>query len=102
VQNLAKGANAPLPPGPVAVRVTAAASFAGKYVSFQRYRGIDRRWVTIKTVALTTGTGAAAPTVVSARTFTAVLRRGLRVRAVLGLAQTGSCYWAGKTNTISS
>jgi plastocyanin len=85
-----------------AVRVTAASSFAGKFVSFQRYRLIDRRWVTIKSVALTAGTGAAAPTVVSSRTFTARLIRGLRVRAVLGLAQTGSCYWAGKSGTIRS
>jgi len=85
-----------------AVRVTAATSFAGKLVSFQRYRLSDRRWVTIRTVALTAGTGATAPTVASVRTFTARLVRGLRVRAVLGLAQTGSCYWAGKSGTIRS
>jgi plastocyanin len=85
-----------------AVRVTAASSFAGKFVSFQRYRLSDRHWVTIKSVALTAGTGAAAPTVVSSRTFAARLIRGLRVRAVLGLAQTGSCYWAGKSGVIRS
>jgi plastocyanin len=84
------------------VRVTAAASFAGKFVAVQRYNASLGRWQTFKSVALAARTGAAAPTVVSGATFTSALKPRLRLRAVLGLAQTGSCYWAGRSNTIAS
>ena len=83
------------------MRVTAAASFAGKYVAVQRYSTSLRRWQTIKNVALA-AKGGVAPTVVSGASFTARLKAGLRLRAVLGLAQTGSCYWAGRSNVTSS
>lgn len=84
------------------VRVTAAATFAGKYVAVQRYNGTLRRWQTFKSVKLAVRAGGTAPTVVSGATFSAALRIGLRLRAVLGLAQTGSCYWAGRSNIVTS
>lgn len=84
------------------VRVTAAASFAGKYVAVQKYNAALRRWQTFKSVALRTLPGGTAPTVASGATFTARVSARLRLRAVLGLAQTGSCYWAGRSNVIAS
>jgi plastocyanin len=84
------------------VRVTAAASFAGKYVAIQRYNGALGRWQTFKSVRLVAAGGGVAPTVISGATFRAAIASGLRLHAVLGLAQTGSCYWAGRSGIVRS
>jgi plastocyanin len=84
------------------LRVSATQSFAGKYASFQRYNGTLHRWVAVKTVALKTGTGGVAPTVVSAATFKARVKTGLRLRATLSQAQAGTCYAPGLSNTARS
>lgn len=84
------------------LRVFAAQSFAGKHATFQRYRLASKRWVTVKTVALRAGSTAVAPTLISSARFGAHVKAGLRVRALLGQAQVGSCYLAGKSNTIRS
>ena len=84
------------------VRVFAAQSFAGKHATFQRYRSTLRRWVKVKSVLLRANTTGVAPTVITSATFHARIRAGLRVRVVIGQSQVGSCYLAGKSNTIRS
>lgn len=88
--------------GRYSLRVLGASSFAGKYASFQRYNGTLRRWVAVRTVLLKASSTGVAPTVASAASFRSSIRGGLRVRAILGQAQVGSCYAAGLSNTILS
>ena len=85
-----------------ALRVLAAQSFAGKSATFQRYRSTLKRWVTVKRVLLKANTTGVAPTVISSAKFRSSLRAKLRVRVVLGQAQVGTCYLAGRSNTIRS
>jgi plastocyanin len=84
------------------LRVFAAQSFAGKYATFQRYRVAVRRWVTVKRVLLRANATGVAPTVITSAKFRSSIKAGLRVRAVLGQAQVGACYMAGRSNTIRS
>jgi len=84
------------------LRVFAAESFAGKYATFQRYRVAIRRWVTVKRVLLGANATGVAPTVITSAKFRSSIKAGLRVRAVLGQAQVGTCYLAGRSNTIRS
>lgn len=84
------------------VRVLAAQSLAGRAVAFQRYRAATRTWVRVRTVFLRPGGTATAPTVVSAATFRARVRRNLRVRVVMGQAQVGPCYLPGRSNVVRS
>jgi plastocyanin len=81
--------------------ISAGSTFAGKYASFQRYNGTLHRWVAVKTVRLTAGTGVA-PTVVSTASFRTALASGLRVRVTLPQPQVGGCYAPGTSNTVSS
>lgn len=91
-----------LAPRRYSLRVFAGDSFAGKYASFQRYRPALARWVTVKRVLLRANATGTAPTVVTSARFRSRIRAGLRVRAVLGKAQVGTCYLAGRSNTIRS
>jgi plastocyanin len=84
------------------LRVFAAQSFAGKYASFQRYRPALRRWVRVKRVILRPNGTGVAPTVITSAKFRSGIKAGLRVRVVLGQAQVGSCYVAGRSNPIRS
>jgi hypothetical protein len=86
--------------GKFAASVTAAQSFVGKYVVFQRLR--KAKWVSLKKVSLKTVTTTTAPTQVSSATFRIKLTAKLRVRAVLPLPQAGSCYLAAKSKAIRS
>jgi plastocyanin len=91
--------------GKFSTRVSAAQSFVGKAVAFQRYVSARHRWNTVKTVFLGTRAAAATPlagTTVSSVTFRAKLKSGLRVRAVLPPGQTAPCYLAAKSATIRS
>jgi plastocyanin len=81
-----------------AVRISAAQSFAGKFVSFQRLR--LRHWRGVKRVLLKANSTGVAPTVVTSAKFRSSLRRGVRVRVVLTQKQAGACYLAGRSNTI--
>jgi plastocyanin len=81
------------------VQITAAQSFAGKAVAYQRHNRRLRRWVTIRRVVLRTASGPVG-TVVTSATFRARPRRGLRLRVVLPQAQAGACYLAAASNTI--
>lgn len=84
------------------LRVSAAVSFAGKYATFQRYSRALKHWRGVKRVLLKANTTGVAPTVVSSAKFRARVKARTRVRVVLKQAQVGSCYLAGRSNTIRS
>ncbi len=84
------------------VRVTAADSFAGKAVSFQRFDRARSIWVTVRRVTLRPGPSAVAPTVLSSATFTARVRARVKVRALLSQSQASPCYLFGRSNLIFS
>jgi plastocyanin len=84
------------------LKVTAGESFAGKYVSFQRYNGTKKRWVAVKAVALKASKAGVAPAVVAVASFRSTIKAGLRVRTTMAQAQVGTCYAAGLSNTIRS
>lgn len=81
-------------------RVTAAQSFTGKTILFQRYRPAVRRWATLKRVRLGAATTATAGTVVTPARFRARIRRGWRLRVFLPQTQAGACYLAAPSNTL--
>jgi len=84
------------------LRVFAAASFAGKYATFQRYNGALGRWVKVKRVLLRANSTGVAPTVISSVSFRSAIKPRLKVRVVLPLLQVGSCYRPGRSNVILS
>jgi plastocyanin len=84
------------------LHVSAAESFAGKIATFQRYSKTKRRWVKVKRVVLQADTTGVAPTVVTSATFRSGIKARQRVRVTLGAKQVGSCYLAGRSNTIRS
>jgi hypothetical protein len=86
--------------GKFSVSVTAAQSFAGKYVVFQRLR--RTKWVTLKKVTLATARTTTAPTQVTSATFRIKLAARLRVRSILPAAQAATCYLGAKSKVIRS
>jgi hypothetical protein len=82
------------------LRVSAGENFGGKYVSFQRYNGVTKRWVAVKVVPLKASKAGVAPTIFSVAAFRSTVKTGLRVRATMAQAQVGTCYAAGLSNTI--
>lgn len=84
------------------ITVTAAQSFAGKYATFQRYRPGIKRWRTVRRVLLQANTTGVVPTVITSAKFRSRIKARLRVRVLLGKGQVGSCYAAGRSNTIRS
>ena len=86
--------------GKFTASVTAAESFVGKYVVFQRLR--NSKWVTLKKVTLKTVKTTTAPTQVSSATFRLSLKAKLRVRSILPLTQAGTCYVAAKSRVVRS
>jgi plastocyanin len=94
-----------LAPRKFRVTVLAADSYAGKFVLFQRYSLVKRRWLTVRSVVLRAGstlTTPINPSRVSTATFGAKIRVRLRVRAYLTQAQVGSCHAASASTTIRS
>ena len=81
-------------------RVTAAQSFSGKTIVFQRYRAGVRRWTTLKRVTLGASTTPTAGTFVTPANFRARIRKGWRLRVLLPQAQAGTCYLAAPSNTL--
>jgi plastocyanin len=84
------------------LHVLAAESFAGKIATFQRYNKTKKRWVKVKRVVLQADTTGVAPTVVTSARFRSGIKARQRVRVTLGARQVGSCYLAGRSNTIRS
>ena len=91
-----------LAPKRFSVRVSAAASFAGKVGVLQRYNATLRAWVRVRTVTLKAVAGGVAPTVISGLTFRANVVARRRLRVVLPQAQVGACYLPGTSNTVLS
>ncbi len=94
-----------LAPRKFRVTVLAADSYAGKFVLFQRYSSVKRRWITVRSVVLRAGSTLITPinpTSVSTATFRAKIRVRLRVRGYLTQAQVGGCYAASASTTIRS
>lgn len=87
------------------VTVLAVESYAGKFVLFQRFSSTQRRWVTVRSVALrAAGTLATPidPTSVSSAVFRSRVKSRLRVRVLLTQSQAGSCYLSRASATIRS
>lgn len=82
------------------VRVFAADSFAGKYVTFQRFNAVLKRWANVRTALLRANTTGVAPTVISSVTLTSRVKARSRVRVVLPQAQVGGCYAPGVSSAI--
>jgi hypothetical protein len=82
------------------VSVTAAQSFVGKYVVFQRLR--NAKWLTLKKVTLAVVKTTTAPTQVSSSTFRIKLPTQLRVRSVLPAGQAATCYLPSKSGVVRS
>jgi plastocyanin len=91
-----------LAPHRYALRVFAAASFAGRYATFQRYSRPLGRWIRVRRVLLRANATGVAPTVISSRSFRSAIKPRLRVRAVLPQLQVGICYRPGRSNVILS
>ena len=85
-----------------ALKVSAAQSFAGKYANFQRYNAKLKQWRGVKRVLLHANTTGVFPTVFTTAKVRSSLKSKVRVRVVLKQAAVGSCYLAGKSNTIRS
>ena len=81
-------------------RITAAQSFTGKTIMFQRYRPAVRRWATLKQVTLGASTTPTAGTFVTPANFRSRTRLGWRLRVLLPQAQAGICYLAAPSNTL--
>lgn len=94
-----------LAPRKFRVTVLAADLFTGKFVLFQRYSSVKRRWITVRSAVLRAGPTLATPinpTSVSTATFRVKIKARLRVRAYLTQAQAGSCYLRRASPTIRS
>ena len=91
-----------LAPHRYSLRVFAAASFAGKYATFQRYSGALGRWIKVKRVLLRANATGVAPTAISSVSFRSAIKPRLKVRVVLPQLQVGSCYRPGRSNVILS
>jgi hypothetical protein len=81
--------------------VTAAQTFNGKYVVFQRRNAKKHKWATIKKVTLTTQSGKA-PTIVTSTSFTVRIIGHPLARLILPAAQAGTCYLSAKSKAIKS
>lgn len=84
------------------LHISAGDSFAGKIATFQRFRSSTKRWVKVRRVLLQANTTGVAPTVITSAAFRSGIKAGVRVRVTLGPKQVGSCYLAGRSNTIRS
>jgi hypothetical protein len=83
------------------VALTAAQSFQGKFVYFQRYVASSRKWRNVTRVTLKTATGTA-PAIVTSSAFRVRITARLKIRALLPQTQAGTCYVAAQSNVIRS
>jgi ubiquitin len=86
--------------GSYTAKVTAAQALTGKYVLFQRYSTLKKRWVQVKKVTLTTAANATKPTVVTSASFKAKVARRARVRLRLTTPQAAPCYVTATSNVV--
>jgi hypothetical protein len=86
--------------GRLAVSVTAAKSFVGRYVTVQAF--VHGRWIAVKRVFLMHRSFGISPTIFSTASFHLSVRHGLKVRAFLTLSQSGPSYTSATSNTVRS
>jgi hypothetical protein len=86
--------------GSFTANVTAGQALTGKFVLFQRYKKLKKRWVQVKRLALKTSVAGTKPTVVSSVSFTSKLRAGTRVRVMISKVQAGPCYLTAASKSI--
>jgi hypothetical protein len=86
--------------GSYSAKVTAARALTGKYVLFQRYSKLKKRWVQVKKVTLTSTATATKPTVVTSASFTSKVARRTRVRLRLTTPQAVPCYVSTTSNVV--
>ena len=87
--------------GSFSASVTAARALTGKYLSFQRYKKLKRRWAQVKRVKLGAAVpGAKKPTIVTSVSFKSKLTRGTRIRVLITAAQAGPCYVKATSKSI--
>jgi hypothetical protein len=79
--------------GSFTAKATAGQALTGKFVLFQRYKKLSKRWKQVKRVAFATAVaGPTKPTMITSVSFKAKVARGTRVRAMISSAQAGPCY----------
>jgi hypothetical protein len=87
--------------GSYTAKATAAKALTGKFVLFQRYKKLRKRWVQVKRLALGAAVpGTTKPAMVSSVSFKAKLPRGTRVRMIITAVQAGPCYVAATSKTL--
>ncbi len=87
--------------GSYSAKATAGKALTGKFVLFQRYRKLTKRWVQVKRLALGAAVpGTTKPAMVSSVSFKAKLPRGTRVRLAVSALQAGPCYVAATSKTL--
>jgi len=82
--------------------VTAAQTFNGKYVVFQRRNARKHKWVTIKKVTLSTQANGKPPTIVTSKSFTVKIIGHPLARLILPAAQAGTCYTSVASKAVKS
>jgi plastocyanin len=86
--------------GRFSATVTAAQSFAGKYVVLQRYVRTRRAWKAVKRVTLRTAKAGTPPTMITSAGFRARATRGARLRLLLTQPQAGACYAPARSAAV--
>jgi hypothetical protein len=87
--------------GSFTAKATAAQALSGKFVLFQRYKKLRKRWVQVKRLALGAAVpGAKKPAMVSSVAFKTKLARGTRVRMLITTAQAGPCYVTAASKSL--
>jgi hypothetical protein len=87
--------------GSFTAKVTAGLALTGKYLSFQRYKKLTKRWAQVKRVKLATAVaGPAKPTRISSVSFKSRLARGTRLRVLISKTQAAPCYVLAASKSI--
>jgi hypothetical protein len=87
--------------GSFTAKATAGQALTGKFVLFQRYKKLHKRWVQVKRLALGPAVpGATKPTMISSVSFKSKIARGTRVRVMISNAQAGPCYVKAASKSI--
>jgi hypothetical protein len=87
--------------GHYTAKATAGQALTGKFVLFQRYKKLRKRWVQVKRLPLGAAVpGATKPAMVSSVSFTSTLPRGTRVRMLITAKQAGPCYAAASSKSL--
>jgi hypothetical protein len=87
--------------GSFTANATAGQALTGKFVLFQRYKKLKKRWAQVKRIALGAAVaGATKPTMITSVSFKAKVAKGTRVRVLITTAQAGPCYVSAVSKSI--